>query len=452
MCFLAYPLLFVYSSNQSKMKSNLIIAFLLSSLSLPVMGQSTLDDCIRYAWANNPGFKNTRIDVKEAHADYVAAIGKFLPDVSIQAEVGRHIGRSVDPGTNRYTSDSYNQGTAGMDVTLSLFQGFVRINRLRYARFAKKEKEWNRLARQNELAYQVAEAYYKAILDEKLMELAEEQLRLGERYLLQAESFMELGLRSASDLQEVKARHQGDVFRWNSYDKNRKMSLLYLKEIVGVKESDTLSFRFLESEDTLLSLPQRDVEGLYLQSLHVLPDYKRMEMWERAARKEYAVALGQFSPTIYARFSWGSDFYNSLFSLRQLRDHWSKYIGIGISFPVFSGLDRYVGMKKKRLNLQRVRNNIEDEWLHLRTETEQIVLSLQSGWEEHRQAVLQVRAEVQVLKETERKWEEGLVSVFQLMEARNRLLSAKAEKLRVRLQYELTSRLAMYYQTGSFIK
>ncbi len=37
------------------------------------------------------------------------------------------------------------------------------------------------------------------------------------------------------------------------------------------------------------------------------------------------------------------------------------------------------------------------------------------------------------------------------MEARNRLLAAKAEKIRVRLQYELTSRLAMYYQTGSFI-
>ena len=93
----------------------------------------------------------------------------------------------------------------------------------------------------------------------------------------------------------------------------------------------------------------------------------------------------------------------------------------------------------------------QEEKLHLRNETEQIVLSLHSGWEEHRQAVLQVKAETQVLKETERKWEEGLVSVFQLMEARNRLLAAKAEKIRVRLQYELTSRLAMYYQTGSFI-
>lgn len=433
------------------MKNNLLIVCVLSGLSLPILGQSTLDDCIHYAWEHNPGFKNIDIDVKEARTNYRAAMGKFLPNISIQAEVGRHIGRSVDPDTNGYTADSYNQGTVGMDITLSLFEGFARINRLRYTHWAKKEKEWGGLAKQNELAYQVVDAYYKAVLDKKLSELAAEQLRLGERYLKQTEVFMELGLKSASDLQEVKARHQGDVFRYRSYEKNQQMSFFYLKEILGMKEADTLSVSLSGVEDVPLSIPQADMEGLYLQSVYVLPDYKRMEMWEKAARKEYAVALGRFSPTIFARFSWGSDFYNSLFSLHQLRDHWNKYIGVGISFPILSGLDRYAGARKKRLNLLRVQNSIEEEKLHLRTETERIILSLHSGWEEHRQAVLQVTAETQVLKETERKWEEGIVSVFQLMEARNRLLAAKAEKVRVKLQYELTSRLAMYYQTGTFI-
>ena len=98
------------------------------------------DDCIRYAWKHNPGFKNVQIDVKEARTDYVAAMGKFLPYVSVQAEVGRHIGRSVDPDTNGYTADSYNQGTIGMDITLSLFEGFARINRLRYTHWTKKRR------------------------------------------------------------------------------------------------------------------------------------------------------------------------------------------------------------------------------------------------------------------------------------------------------------------------
>lgn len=437
------------------MKRHWIMACLLSGLSLPVWGQGALDDYIRYAWEHHPGLKNACIDVKEARTDYVAAVGKFLPRLSVQAEVGRHTGRSIDPDTNGYTADSYNQGTVGMEMTLSLFEGFTRINGLQYARWAAKAKQWDRQARRNELAYQVAEAYYKAVLDEQLSALAAEQLRLGERYLKQAERFVELGLKSVSDLQEVKARHQGDVFRQRSCEKNRRLSFLYLKETMGMRAEDALpvSFSFHEdiAEDTALPMPQVEPEEAYRQSVSVLPHYKRMEAEERAARKDYAVALGRFSPTVFARFSWGSDYYHSLFSLHQLRNRWSKYVGVGISFPILSGLDRYAGAKKKRLDLQRVRNSIEEERIHLRNETERLVLSLQSGWEEHRQAVLQVEAETRVLKETERKWEEGLVSVFQLMEARNRLLAAKAERTRVRLQYGLASRLAMYYRTGSFI-
>ena len=83
------------------------------------------------------------------------------------------------------------------------------------------------------MAYRVAEAYYKAVLDKKLSELAAEQLRLGERYLKQTEAFVELGLKSLSDLQEVKARHQGDVFRERMYEKNRQMSFSLFKGNTG---------------------------------------------------------------------------------------------------------------------------------------------------------------------------------------------------------------------------
>mgnify|MGYP000739100738 CR=1 FL=1 len=69
---------------------------------------------------------------------------------------------------------------------------------------------------------------------------------------------------------------------------------------------------------------------------------------------------------------------------------------------------------------------------------------------EHQQALQQLEAEALVLKESERKWEEGLISVFQLMEARNRFISAKAELVRVRLQVEMMRKLEKYYREGTF--
>lgn len=220
---------------------------------------------------------------------------------------------------------------------------------------------------------------------------------------------------------------------------------------MGMRAEDTLSLSFPLREETTLPMPQAETEEVYAQSVGALPHYKRMETQERAARKEYAAALGQFSPTLFARVAWSSDYYHSLFSLHQLRNHRSKYVGVGISFPLLNGLERCALARKKKLDLQRLRNSIEEEKLHLRHEAEQLVLSLHATWEEHRQASLQAAAETQVLKETERKWEEGLVSVFQLLEARNRMLAAQAEKTGARVQHELAARLVMYYRTGNFI-
>ena len=54
-------------------------------------------------------------------------MASFLPRVSVSAEAGRNFGRSIDPNTNGYTNDTFDEGTVGLDMTLSLFEGFTRI-------------------------------------------------------------------------------------------------------------------------------------------------------------------------------------------------------------------------------------------------------------------------------------------------------------------------------------
>ena len=170
---------------------------------------------------------------------------------------------------------------------------------------------------------------------------------------------------------------------------------------------------------------------------------RMISLKQKAARKEYAMAGGAFSPSVYARFTVGSNFYNTAFSARQLRDNIGKYIGIGISFPLLSGFERFTNQRKLKLNLYRLKNEEELEKQQLYTEIEQTLLSLRAGYTEHQQVLQQLSAE--------RKWEEGLISVFQLMEARNRFISAKAELVRVRLQVEMMMKLEKYYREGTFL-
>ena len=140
---------------------------------------------------------------------------------------------------DRYTSESFEEGTVGLDMTFSLFEGFSRINQVRFRKMNKERSEWELKEKQNELAYQVTDAYYKLILERKLLDLALEQSRLSERYLKQTEVFVELGLKSASDLQEVKARREGDIYRYQSRENSSRIALLHLKQLMNIQPGDT---------------------------------------------------------------------------------------------------------------------------------------------------------------------------------------------------------------------
>lgn len=434
------------------MKNKLLLyLLLLCSSFLSAQSQMTLDECIQLALSRHPSVRNSAIGIKEAKADYVAAIGSFLPRAVANAEVGKHFGRSIDPDTNTYTTENFEEGTVGLDMTLSLFQGFSRINEVRFRKINREHSEWKLKNTHNELAYQVTDTYYKLILERKLLELAREQTVLSERYLKQTETFVVLGLKSASDLQEVKARLEGDKYRFQSRENSCRLTLLHLKQLIHFLPEDTLAI-----SDTLVAtnLPLVVIpatESLYEQSMQVLPSMRMIDLRQKAARKEYAIAGGAFSPSVYARFTVGSNYYHTFFSARQLRGNMGRYVGVGITFPLLSGLERLTNQRKLKLNMYRIRNEAELERQQLYTDIEQTLLSLRAGYSEHQQALHQLNAETQVLKESERKWEEGLISVFQLMEARNRFISAKAELVRVRLQVEMLIRLENYYRQGTFL-
>ena len=429
--------------------------FFLSLFLLPhfVQAQSgmTLDECIRLAWKQNPSVRNSVIDIKEARADYMAAVGAFLPRAAVNAETGKRFGRSIDPDTNGYTNETFEEGTVGLDMTLSLFEGFSRIHQVRFRKMNKERSEWALKNKQNELAYQVTDAYYKLILERKLLNLALEQSRLSERYLKQTEAFVELGLKSASDLQEVKARREGDIYRYQSRENSSRIALLHLKQLMNIQPGDTLAILDTITASQVPPYSVSTVETLYAQSIEILPSIRMIDLKQKAAHKEYAIAGGAFSPSVFARFTVGSNYYNTAFSARQLRDNIGKYVGVGISFPLLSGLQRLTNQRKLKLNMYRLKNEEELEKQQLYTDIEQTLLSLHTGYSEHQQALSQLDAETLVLKESERKWEEGLISVFQLMEARNRFIAAKAELVRVRLQIEMMMKLEKYYRQGTFL-
>lgn len=99
--------------------SYITLYFISFSALLSAQTERSLDECIRIAWKQNPSLRNSEIDIKENRMNYISAVGSFLPRVSVSAEAGRNFGHSIDPSTNGYTNNTFDEGTVGLDMTLS---------------------------------------------------------------------------------------------------------------------------------------------------------------------------------------------------------------------------------------------------------------------------------------------------------------------------------------------
>lgn len=416
------------------------------------------DQCIQYAIEHNYRIQNKLLDIKIANADVMTTFGDFLPSVSTVGTLNRRHGRSVDPRTNQYTTESFLESTAGLSISLPIFEGFSRINRLQFHKLNKRISMLSCKVEENSLAFQVLEAFYRYYFDNEMHKLAIEQRRLGECYSERMTEYVNLGMRSRSDLQEVKARLQSDIYQETVKSNDSHLSMLTLKELMSMGDADTLLIA-VDGDSIEVHSCSLSIDELYSVSEASLPEFYIMEMKEKSSRESLSIAKGGFSPSVSMEFNLNTGYYDTERNKfdktvpfqEQMKNNMNRYIGVRISFPLFAGLSHIGTVRKEKLRLQQVQNENKQQRLSLYREIHDTYLSFLTAIQEYRLAEEQLHSSFITWKECEEKWGEGMVSMFELLEKRNMYIQAKAEIVRTKLQYNLKKRMIRFYQRGSFL-
>lgn len=419
---------------------------------------TTVEACMRFGVERNLTVKNAELDTRMAANTYLSSLGEFAPAVEAYGNGGKRFGRSVDPKTNLYTSTSFIESNMGLNVSLPLFEGFIRVNRAKFERLNKQISRLSAEVRKNQVVFDVMDAYFNLILEERLLALTREQCELTRKYKRQMEVFLETGIKSKADMQEMEARLRADLYQLTYRENSKELASLRLKQLLDLPESDSLSVRFIPGDYEITETAPVSSDSLYLVSLETLPEARAMELRIQASRKKLALAKGSFVPAFKAEYLLSTGFYNterrndnSVIPFgTQLDNNLNHYIGLSVSVPIFSGLRKITALKNERLALRKTENDVLYEKQQLRHDVENACLTLQAAAQEYRKAAEQVKAEEINLRTMHRKWEEGLVSLFELMEVRNRFIAARAEQARTGMQYVIQRKTVRFYETGTF--
>lgn len=415
-----------------------------------------LTRCISFAIENNIGLKQKEIQKKLATEDLSQSKRNLLPEISASSRAGISFGRSVDPNTNDIVNNEFFNNSYELGASLTIFNGFKQVNQIEYQKFRKKASELNRLNAIDDLAFSVMNSYFDVLYYQGALKIALEQVETSRINLKKIEKQVDLGMKSKTDLLEMRANFETEELGRIQVENNLKKAMLQLKQHMNLTEGTDL---ILDAEQSpMVPAGNQQQENLFNSYTQWSPYYQSFEAQLKASRKSLAISRSQLYPSLSAYGSMGTGFYETtkddsgktIGFGTQLDNNRSQYLGASVNIPIFSRWAARSSIKKAKLGVEEAQNTLDEEKQKLYFEMANNLNDLEALEKEYNQYQKQQEADQQAFQASERKFEQGLVNVVDFYIAKNRLANSESQVLKARLQWEVKKKILDFYMGKRF--
>lgn len=439
-------------------KTSLLAAMLLLVGLLAAQENWSLNQCIDYALQNNLTHHIYELDEQTAKIDATQSRLNLLPSLSASSSAGLSIGRSVDPNTNDIVNTEFFNNSNSLNSSLTLFRGFIQQNQISWSKFKLQAAQWQKVNYQDDLAFQILLTYYDVVYYQGLVDIAQEQLGLSAYDLKKAETMIETGLKAKSDLAEIQALYEKEMLNLIQA-KNRTEELkLSLARQMNLPAGQLTGIRIDPVKPLVSTGFSHAADSLYDSFVQLSPYVKIAEAELQAAAKELAITRGQYLPSLHLNASVNTGYYETYrdpdgktISFRdQLDNNMSQYIGASVSIPLFHKNQLRSQVRKAKLAEEQARTQLETYRQTVYYELVNNTRELQALFREHIQTEKQAEANQLAYQVAQRKYDEGLIDVIELLAVKSRLTEAQSQLLRAQLQWEIKDKVLKFYKGVRF--
>ena len=448
------------NSQQPNLKRTFFVILLSIFLTLSLASQSlpmSLDDCMAYAVEHSTSVGKKINDLDNAEQEYNSSVASLFPSLSASVSGASNFGRSIDPETNNYTNVSTFSNSYGISGSMPLFTGLQGINTLRAAKVAR-ERGYNELQiSRDEIAMQTMKAYVDVLYYIGTTEIATQQLEDSRLMLKEVKKLYEVGRKSAADVAEVESQEANYDYLLTEQQNNLALAKIRLRELMNFPQDQELEIvEEIDIEFVSMLTPMEEVVN---HALNNNVQVVSAELNTSYSKLNYQRTKGYYFPSLYLYGGYNTSYFVNMENqaaydsfLNQFKNNMGSYIQVGLSIPIFSGLERRTSARVARnawrnaeLDQIAVRNAVESEvtqsYQQMQGYAKQYVLG-QKKLEAAQLAYDGIAA----------KFEKGLVTAIDLQTASTTLLQAKSDCLRSRLQYVIEYRMVEYYNGGLLVK
>lgn len=433
-------------------RMNKKIAIITLTLAAPLIADAqqewSLDRCVSYAIEHATEVGREHIEQKQAQTEYRNSLLDFLPSLSAQVGGQYNWGRNIDPETNTYnTITTFNNGYQ-INASLPIVDWGHTWNAFRKARLTKNTAATALQKAQDNKAIDVMQKFVDAVYAIKSIELTEQKLTDSKALLEKTRKLYELGEKSRPDVAQMESQVAEDDYNLLHQKNLARTALLSLKTAMNYPAADSLN-PDCSIADIAAQLPASlTIDSM---SLNNKPEIIMADAEAEKARLEWKIRRADALPQLSLYAGVSTTYYINLSQRQdrmpfgsQLRNNLGEYVSLTLSIPIFSP-STWSSVKRAKSDYILAKLDAQDARRKLNDAALQAVIDYEGYQREVRQMGKKVAADSLAYRLSYRKYEEGMLSTFDIHEAAQTYLESSIKLLQLNMLLAIREKLVKYY-------
>jgi outer membrane protein TolC len=419
-------------------KINIFLLILLISIFSSLYAQSeilTLDEAIEKAFSQNPQLMAGNYTVEAAKERDKRAYAGYMPSLSFTTSYARQTGNQTSkpgvPGTsaNSPDNDSYNYYSLGITLNQTIYD-FGRTTGATKISEAQLKSDIQDINVLKLSVWELVSLRYSLVLtNQELLAVAKRNVETSKKHLEHSKALFENGLRPKLDMLRLEVELRNAEAVYISASSALKISKNELLAALGIKDFfDFTAERF----DVSCSKPSSS--GIASYSTDAL-----VTRPEIAAIKEKiklsAMTLKTIKSDYFPILGFTATFSDAGTEISDLTWNWG--VGVGISWPLFTGLSTYRSMKEAENKLSALKFSQTTVEIQIKSEIVQAFENIEAA--DARIAVYEaaVISSKEANNAAESRYEAGSGTVIELLDASTALANSEANLVKAELERSL---------------
>ena len=389
----------------------------------------SLQEAQDYAVAQNRSLKNADLAVQKAYATRWQTIASMLPSVDMSWAYQSMMGYEMEmrTGKNPITGEEMvtkiampDNGTFGITASVGI-NGQAIVGAL-LNNTAIEMQKLNLEISEDNLRASVKSSYASVLVLEDVVKLLDSSLKNIENLAAMTQRSVEVGAAEQTTADQILVRVNTLKNNINANKRSTQLAINALKVLLNVPAETELTLTTqlsdMLSAEAIVTLLGKDFvleNNLSYQTLA-----KNVEL----AKKNVHMAGWAYGPTIGVGYQYSEkDYFGKKEGFNMTPPN---ALSVQVSMPLWSSGKRAAGVVEKKIALEEARNTFEETADNLGIQNEQLRYNLQNAYETYTNEQENMGVTQRVFDNTSLKFQQGVASNLDLVNASNDLITAQS--------------------------